>query len=186
MEIRRSRPSIARAVVVAALLVLAGCGGDDGDGASDATSPVTETPATDAPAGDVAEGEGALDSEVPDLCTLFTAEDFEAVTGEPAGAPAADEPVGAIRGACTVSAEAGFPLAMVAAYDESARESTIELAEAEPIDDLGQPAHWDDTTGLLVPIDGKDWYLQVLVTGGGADREASVAAAQIVLDRLGG
>lgn len=185
MKLPASRPTLARAVVVAALLVLAGCGTDDGDAATDTTVPASETTAVDAPSDGAVDDGPALGSEVPDLCSLFTAEDFASVTGEVAGPAEPGEPVGAIRGTCTIGAESGFPLVMVAAYDEVDRESTIELTEAEPVDDLGQPAHWDTTIGLLIPMDGKDWYLQVLVTGGGADREASVAAAEIVLDRLG-
>lgn len=108
------------------------------------------------------------------------------MTGETAGESKSEEGVGAIRGSCTISAEAGFPLAMVAAYDESDREATLGMVDAEPVDGLGGEAHWDDSIGVVVPVDGKDWYLQVLVSDGGADRDASIEAAEIALDRLDG
>lgn len=116
----------------------------------------------------------------------FTAEDFEALTGETAGEPEAEGPVGVIRGTCTISAETGFPMVLIAAYNESDRESTLSLVDAEPVDDLGVEAHWDDTLGIVVPLEGRDWYLQVMVTGAGADRDASIEAAQVALDHLAG
>ena len=60
------------------------------------------------------------------------------------------------------------------------------LPEAEAVDDLSTEAYWDETVGLVIPLEGKDWYLQVRVADGGADREASVEAAEVALDRLAG
>ena len=64
--------------------------------------------------------------------------------------------------------------------------SPLEMVEAEPVDDLGTEAYWDDTVGLVIPLEGRDWYLQVLTTDGGADLETSVQVAEIALERLGG
>lgn len=132
-----------------------------------------------------AESTEALDSEVPDLCNLFTAEDFEALTGETAGEPGSEDAVGAIRGTCTISAEAGFPLVIIAAYNESDREAALSMVDAEPVDDLGTEAYWDETVGLVIPLEGNDWYLQVKVAGG-ADRDESIKVAEVALDRLAG
>lgn len=175
------------AVAVSALLLAGGCSDGDDD-ASDATSTDETTTTEAATSGPDAAPEEAevLDREVPDLCTLFTVEDFQAVTGEVAGAPESQPEVGAIRGSCSTSAEAGFPLVMVAAYNESDREATLSMVEAESVDDLGQEAYWDDTVGLVIPLEGRDWYLQVLATDGGADLESSVEVAEIVLQRLDG
>ena len=167
------------ACLIAAALILSACG-DDADQAETPVTTATEiTEATSAPA-------TTLDSQVPDLCSLFTAEDFQTVTGETAGVPESEAGMGAIRGTCTISAAAGFPLVLIAAYNESDREATLSMVEAEPVEDLDTEAYWDDTLGLVIPLNGKDWYLQVMVTGGGADREASVRAARIALDRLDG
>ena len=166
------------ALALTAVLVLGACGGD-GEPTDTAPAPEATTSAADPGPADE-----ALDTDVPDLCDLFTAEDFEAVIGEPAGTPETQEPIGAIRGTCSMSAEAGFPMVMIAAYDEADRETTLSRVEAEPIADLGVEAYWDDTMGLVIPMEGKDWYLQVLSLGGGADRETSVQVAEIVLDRL--
>lgn len=177
MELPRARRSAPRLVAIALALILTGCGDDNAE--------QTEAPATSAGATETtADTAATLDTEVPDLCTLFTAEDFEAVTGETAGAPESEPDTGAIRGTCTISAEAGFPLVMLAAYNESDRETTLSMVDADPVEDLGREAYWDDTLGLVIPLDGKDWYLQVLVTDGGADLDLSVQAAQIALDRL--
>ncbi|MFA6300188.1 MAG: hypothetical protein WC642_13540 [Nocardioides sp.] len=167
------------ALSLTAVLVLGACGGGDDEPTDTASAPEDTTSATDTGPADE-----AVDTEVPDLCGLFTAEDFEAVIGEPAGPPETQEPLGAIRGTCSMSAEAGFPMVMVAAYDEADREATLAMVDAEPADDLGVEAYWDDTMGLVIPMEGKDWYLQVLSLGGGADRETSVQVAEIVLDRL--
>ncbi|MDO9495070.1 MAG: hypothetical protein Q7J48_05160 [Nocardioides sp.] len=167
------------ALALTAVLVLGACGGEADEPTDTAPDPEETTSATGpAPADE------ALDTEVPDLCGLFTAEDFETVTGETAGTPETQEPLGAIRGTCSMSAEVGFPVVMVAAYDEADREATLAMVDAEPVDDLGVEAYWDDTVGLVIPLEGKDWYLQVLALGGGADRETSVQVAEIVLDRL--
>jgi hypothetical protein len=161
------------AVAFAAVVILAGCGG--GSGGTDETV---------APAAETTEQAQVPDTEVPDLCSLFTAEDFQAVTGETAGEPVAEEGIGAIRGTCAINAEAGFPLVLLGAYNESDREATLALVEAEEVDDLGTEAYWDDTLGLVIPLEGKDWYLQVMATDGGADLDTSVQVAEIVLDRL--
>lgn len=175
------------AVAVGVLLLAGGCSDGDDD-ASDATGSDETTTTEAATSGTEAAPEEAqvLDSDVPDLCTLFTVEDFQAVTGEVAGTPESQAEVGAIRGSCSTSAEAGFPLVMVAAYDESDREATLSMVEAESVDDLGQEAYWDDTVGLVVPLEGRDWYLQILATDGGADLETSVEVAEIVLQHLDG
>lgn len=182
MNTSRTRLAASRltAVALVAVLALAGCG-QDAENTDGEAPPPQETPsATESPIS----GDEALDSEVPDLCSLFTAADFTAVFGEPAGEPEAQDPLGAIRGTCTTSAEAGFPLVMVAAYNESDRETTLSMVDAEPVDDLGVEAAWDDTLGLVIPQEGKDWYLQVLVSGSDDDRATSVQVAEIVLDRL--
>jgi hypothetical protein len=172
------------AVAVAAVLVLAGCSSGGDDESSEGPEPTTETTAPAEGAGD--DGAAALDSEVPDLCTLFTAEDFLALTGEVAAAPESDAGVGAIRGTCTINAEAGFPLVLLGAYDESDREATLAMVDAEPVDALGVDAQWDDTVGLVVPLEGRDWYLQVVVRDGGPDQAASIQVAELVLERLAG
>ena len=177
---RLTLPRIA-GVAIAALLTLTGCG--DGGESTDESESTEETVA---PAADTPETAETLDTEVPDLCSLFTTEDFQTVTGEPAGEPESGEAMGAIRGTCTISAEAGFPMVMLAAYNESDREATMSMVEAEPVDDLDTEAYWDDTLGLVIPLEGKDWYLQVMATDGGADLASSTQAAQIALDRLGG
>jgi hypothetical protein len=163
------------AIALAAVLTLTGCG-DDAERTGETVAPADETP----------EKTEALDTQVPDLCSLFTAKDFQAVTGETAGEPVADEATGAIRGTCTINAEAGFPLVVLAAYNESDRETTLSMVEAEPVDDLGTEAYWDDAIGLVIPLEGKDWYLQVMATDGGADLATSAQVAEIALDRLGG
>jgi hypothetical protein len=180
MDVQRTR-TFRRlvALALAAVLALAACGG----GADEPTD-TTQVPEGTTSATEPAPSDEAAATEVPDLCTLFTAEDFEAVTGEKAGAPEAQEPLGAIRGVCTLSAEAGFPLVMIAAYNEADRETTLSMVDAEPVDDLGVEADWGDAVGLVIPLEGKDWYLQIMATDGGADRETSVQVARIVLDRL--
>ena len=166
------------AVALAAVLTLSGCGGG-GDTSDETVAPAAETT-------EQTEQTEVTDTQVPDLCSLFTAEDFQAVTGETAGEPKAEEGIGAIRGTCTINAEAGFPLVLLGAYNESDREATLAMVEAEAVDDLGTEAYWDDTLGLVLPLEGKDWYLQVMATDGGADLDTSVEVAQIVLDRLRG
>jgi hypothetical protein len=167
------------AVALAAVLVLAGCG-DGSEGTDETAPPAAETEQTQVPDTKVS------DNEVPDLCSLFTTEDFQAVTGVTAGEPEAEAGVGAIRGTCTINAETGFPLVLLGAYNESDREATLAMVEAEAVDDLGMEAYWDDTLGLVVPLEGKDWYLQVMATDGGADLDTSVRVAEIVLDRISG
>lgn len=164
------------AVALAAVLALSGCGGDTESADDTVAATTSETP----------EQTEALDTDVPDLCSLFTPEDFQALTGEKAGEPEADEAMGALRGTCTTSAETGFPLVLIAAYNESDRQSTLDMVDAEPVDDLGTAAYWNDSLGLAIPLEGKDWYLQVMVSDGGADRAASVQVADIALDRLNG
>ena len=167
------------ALALALVLALGACGGDAGEPTGAAPDPEETTSATG-----TAPPDETLDIEVPDLCSLFTVEDFETVTGAASGEPEAQEPIGAIRGTCTISAETGFPLVMLGAYNEADREATLSMVEAEPVDDLGVEALWDDTLGLVVPQDGKDWYQQVMVAGSDDDRATSVQVAEIVLDRL--
>jgi hypothetical protein len=169
-------------VALAAALVLTGCGGGS-ESAEETAPPASETTE---PLGTEVETTEALDTEVPDLCTLFTAEDFESVTDETAGEPESDDGMGAIRGTCTISAEAGFPMVLIGAYNESDRDATMAMVDAESVDDLGTEAYWDDTVGLMVPLEGKDWYLQVMATDGGADLATSTEVARIALDRLDG
>ena len=78
------------------------------------------------------------------------------------------------------------PLVVIGAYNESDREATMSMFGAEPVDDLGIDAYWNDTIGLLIPLEGKDWYLQVMATHAGAGLATSVQAAEIALDRLDG
>ena len=163
------------AVVLAAVMALSGCGGDT-ESADETVAPASETP----------EQSEAHDTDVPDLCSLFTPEDFQALTGEKGGEPEVDEAMGALRGTCTTSAETGLPLVLIAAYNESDRQSTLDMVDAEPVDDLGTGAYWNDTLGLVIPQEGKDWYLQVAVKGEDDDRAASVQVAEIALDRLNG
>ncbi|MCB0963996.1 MAG: hypothetical protein KDA98_11965 [Acidimicrobiales bacterium] len=170
------------AIAVVAVLALAGCSSDS-DSSGETTTSATETEES---VDQTTEATEALDTEVPDLCTLFTADDFEAVTGEPAGAPESEAGMGAARGSCTINAEAGFPLVMLAAYNESDREATLSMVDAEQVDDLGREAYWDGTVGLVIPLEGKDWYLQIIATDGGADLASSVQVAEIALDRLDG
>ena len=75
---------------------------------------------------------------------------------------------------------------MLAAYNESDREATLSMVDAEQVDDLGREAYWDGTVGLVIPLEGKDWYLQIIATDGGADLASSVQVAEIALDRLDG
>lgn len=166
------------ALAVTALLLAGGCGGgtDEPSGSPPAPAETTST-AQSSPV-------EALDTAVPDLCTLFTAADFESVLGEPAAEPEGQGATGAIRGTCTITAETGFPLVILGAYDEADRETTLSMVEAEPVDDLGVEAYWDDTIGLVVPLEGRDWYLQVMATDGGADLDTSVRVAEVALDRL--
>lgn len=175
---------IVTAIVVVGVLGLAGCGGDDSSSSDQATpSEATSQPSEDGTT-DTAED---IDSADPDLCSLFTAEDFETVTGEPAGGtPDMGQVMGPMRGSCTYNAAAGFPMVMVSAYNAGDRETTLEMVDAEPVDGLGVEAHWAPETGLLISVDGKDWYLQVLATGAGMrfDQARSVEAAELVLDRL--
>lgn len=170
----------ATTVTLVAALALGACGGDDGDdpgaaGDRSSSAPTSQEPSSPAP---------ALDSEVPDLCTLFTVEDFEALTGETAAEPEVTEPVGAIRGSCATNAETGFPLVMVAAYDEKDRETTLGMVDAEPVEELGVPADYDETVGLMIPLEGRDWYIAVTVAGSEDDRAEAIEVATIVLDRL--
>ena len=175
---------IGAAVALASALVLVGCssGGHD-EATDDGTEQVDETTTTTAT--DDAGGE-ATGGDPPDLCSLFTAEDFEAVTGQPADEPDVMAPTGAIRGSCTYSTPTGFPMVMIGAYNASDRERTLELTESEPVEGLGAEADWADSAGLLVVVDGEDWYLQVVATGDGAgyDREESIEAAELVLANL--
>jgi len=73
-------------------------------------------------------------------------------------------------GSCTTSAEVGFPLVMVAAYDEDDREATLVMVDAEPVGELGVPADYDETVGLLIPLEGRDWYVTLRVAGTDDDR----------------
>ncbi len=180
MNTKRNRAGLERfgAVALATVLVLGACGGDaDETAGADPTAEQTTS----------AEGQsGEVSTDVPDLCELLTTDAFEAVTGEKADTPEAQEPMGGIRGSCTISAETGFPFVMIAAYNERDREATLSMVDSEPVDGLGAEADWDDTAGLLIALDGRDWYLQVVSTGegGGYDRDRSVEIARIVLDRL--
>lgn len=181
----RRAPLRATALALTLLFAVTACsagGGSDDGASSDATTTSADKTTSDPSTTD---DTAVLDSEVPDLCTLFTTDDFEELTGEAAGEPDSQPEAGAIRGSCTTSAEAGFPLVMVAAYNESDRQATLDLVGAEEVDDLGQEAYWDDTVGLVIPLEGKDWYLQVLATDGGADLDTSVAVAKVALERLG-
>ena len=111
------------AVVLAAVMALSGCGGDN-ESADETVAPASETP----------EQSEALDTDVPDLCSLFTPEDFQALTGEKAGEPEVDEAMGALRGTCTTSAETGLPLVLIAAYNESDRQSTLDTVSYTHLD----------------------------------------------------
>ncbi len=176
----------------AALLVavLVGCGGDSGDGESSVgsqptqptqpTQPATSQEPTEEPSGSAA-------GEAPDFCEVFTADDFASVTGSPAGGPPEQGLVaGAARGGCTYSGEAGFPMIMISAYDAGDREATLSMVDSEPVEGLDVEADWADETGLLVVVDGADWYFQVVATGDGMgfDQARSVEAAKIVLENL--
>lgn len=173
---------IGAAGALASALVLVGCssGGDD-EATDDGTEQVDETTTTATDAGG-----GATGGDPPDLCSLFTAEDFEAVTGETAGEPEVMAPTGAIRGTCTYGAEAGFPMVMIGAYNATDRERTLDMTESESVDGLGTEADWSDAAGLLLVVDGEDWYLQIVATGDGAgyDKEESIEAAELVLANL--
>lgn len=169
---------IAAAVALALALVLSGCGGDGEQESAD--SDATSQPA--APAESEAQPSAV---DVPDLCTLVTAADFESVLGaRPGGEPESTPATGAIRGVCTWSAEVGFPMLMISAYDAADREATLEMVDSEPVDGLGAEADWADQTGLLIVVEGQDWYLQVFAAGTDDDRAASISVAEIVLENL--
>ncbi|MBK9297176.1 MAG: hypothetical protein IPN02_10165 [Candidatus Microthrix sp.] len=71
---------------------------------------------------------------MPDLCSLFTPEDFQALTGEKAGEPEVDEAMGALA-APAPPAPKRLPPVLIAAYNESDRQSTLDMVDAEPVDD---------------------------------------------------
>ena len=183
MRTGSSRHSLGRlgaAASLAALLVLGGCGGDGDETATESDPPEQTTSSAEAPAAD------ETTSEVPELCTLLGGDDFESVMGSPPGGePESTPATGAVRGSCTWSAEAGFPMLMVGAYNATDREATLEMIDSEPVDGLGTEADWAEATGLLIVVDGQDWYLQVFAAGTDDDKAASIAAAEIVLANLG-
>lgn len=171
----------AAVVTLAAVLALGGCGGD-GNEPSGTSSPESseQTAAPTEDGGGSTEGVGNGD---PDLCALFSAEDFETVLGEPAaGQPEEQAATGPLRGMCTYTAEESFSMVMIGAYNASDREQTLEMVESESVDGLGAEADWSPQTGLLIVVEGEDWYLQVIATGeGGYDRSRSIAAARLAL-----
>ena len=183
MRTRSSRHSLGRlgaAASLAVLLVLGGCGDGGDEAATDSDPPeqTTSSAATEEP--------DETTSEVPDLCALLSGDDFESVTGAPsAGEPESTPDTGALRGTCTWSAEAGFPMLMIGAYNLADREATLEMVDSEPVDGLGTEADWSDSTGLMIVLDGRDWYLQVFVAGTDDDKEAAFSAAEIALKNLG-
>lgn len=182
---RRGLVGIGAAAVLAAVLALGGCGGDGGDGGDGGAGTATEQSAT--PTEEPSGSSSAQAGEAPDLCELFTADDFRTLTGKPAGGPPEEGMVvGAARGGCTYSAEAGFPMVMISAYDAGDREATLSMVDSEPVAGVGAEADWADETGLLVVVDGADWYLQVVATGDGMefDQVRSVEAAKLVLAKL--
>lgn len=183
MRTRPARHGVVRfgaALSLAALLVLGGCG----DGGTETTTD-SDTPEQTTTSDEDAGGADEASSEVPDLCTLLSAEDFESVAGAPsAGEPEATPATGAARGMCTWSAETGFPMVMVGAYNASDREATLEMVDAEPVEGLATEADWAAETGVLMVVEGQDWYLQVFTAGTDDDKAASIAAAEIVLANL--
>ena len=173
------------------VLVLGGCGSDEKS--SDETTPeqTEQTEQTQEPSESTEPTEPTEDSETdgtPDLCALFSAADFETVTGEQAGGePDTQSSVGVIQSSCTYSTTGGFPMVMIGAYDASGFDLTVQTLEGQPVDSLDGDAYWTEAAGIVVALEGEDWYLQVVATGAGMnyDKAMSTAAAQIVLDNLG-
>lgn len=150
----RTRPSrhssrrIGAAASLAALLVLGGCG--DGDSETTDSDPPEQATTSTQDSG----GADEASNEVPALCTLLSADEFESVAGAPsAGEPVATPATGAARGMCTWSAEAGFPMVMIGAYNASDREATLEMVDAEPVDGLEAEADWAAETGVLMVVE---------------------------------
>jgi hypothetical protein len=171
------------ATTLTAVLVLAGCGGGS-DEASDSGTP-EQTTSSAAASESTSDAGTEAGGEVPELCSLVTAEDFRTVLGEPTvGDPESTPATGAMRGMCTWTGEVGFPALLVSAYDAADRETTLEMVDATPVEGLGAEAHWADSTGLLIAVEGADWYLQVYVAGADDDQAASEDFARIVLANL--
>ncbi len=171
---------------VTTVLALAGCGGGSDEASDSGTPEQTTSSATPSESsGTTAEAGTEAGGEVPELCTLVTAEDFQTVLGEPTvGDPESTPATGAMRGMCTWTGEVGFPALLVSAYDAADRETTVEMVDATPVEGLGTEAHWADSTGLLIAVEDADWYLQVYVAGADDDQAASEDFARIVLANL--
>lgn len=73
---------------------------------------------------------------------------------------------------------------MIGADNASDREATLEMVDAEPVDGLEAEADWAAETGVLMVVEGQDWYLQVFAAGTDDDKAASIAAAGIVVANL--
>ena len=169
------------------VLVLGGCGSDEKP--SDETqTEQTEQTESDQPSESTEPTEDTGTDGPPDLCALFSAADFETVTGEQAaGEPDTQSSVGVIQSSCTYSTAGGFPMVMIGAYDASGFELTVQTLEGQPVDSLDGDAYWTQGAGIVVGLEGQDWYLQVVATDAGMDydKDMSTAGAQIVLDNLG-
>lgn len=164
---------------MAAVLTIGGCSSDGRDDVSDYSSAP--------PSGQPAPSDGQSSPSIDDLdvCALFTAEDFEAVTGAiPSGEPRSLEEGKAALGSCSYIDESGSRSVQVAAWRTSSGGFDLKPA-GEPVEDLDARAYWDEQTGLLVVIDSaEDWYLQVSASGEGNDRARSTKAARLILEKL--
>lgn len=178
-------------LALVAVVLLGGCGSDGDDEASDSASPEpteqTTEPSETTESEESTPTDEASPADAQALCALFTADDFETVTGEKAGGePSTQTGVGATQGSCTYSSAAGFPMVMIGAYDAVGFDSTVQGLQGEPVDSLDGDAYWTDSAGIIVGLEGEDFYLQVLATDAGMkyDKDMSTQAAEIALGNL--
>lgn len=192
---RMKRFAIPLAMIFA--LVAAACGGDDGGGGDvdvDEASPTAETVtgATGATAGAETGSTGATGSddvttggEVPDPCSLITAEELGAILGSDPGTGTVQAVVPDQRKVCLY--DTGLILAVEVAENWEASIDFLRdsgTGSVTEVSGIGESAIWQDVgggIGQLLAL-GPDYFVGVTVVTGG--QSASEDVAQIMLEAL--
>lgn len=178
-------------------LVTTACGGDDGGGDGvdvDEASPTTETVtgATGATAGTETGTTGAtgtddvaVGGEVPDPCSLITAEQLGGILGSDPGAGTVQAVVPDQRKVCFY--DTGLILAVEVAENWEASIAILRDSGTGSVTDvsgIGESAIWQDVgggVGQLLAL-GPDYFVGVTVVAGG--QSAGEQVAEIMLQAL--
>lgn len=160
-----------------AVCVVAGCGKKEEAKSSSPTTTTTESKPVEA------KKASNLNGDPVDVCAQMAKDKVEAIVGKVTREPQSLQPQDSLLGQCTWSLESGF--AMVSARPASEYEGTVKYAgDTKEVAGVGEKAAFAPQTGFLVKVPGKQFLLQVIVTGDDDKGDKTASLAKLAVEQV--